>query len=240
MSVLALKQESLKADKAKKEKTLIKEKYGRSLKVSEIDFLLDLDRIQDKLPGRAKCSLTFKNNLVGEKCKIKYLKLGHVLEGQEVFIYERMNIDPNKSVHFDNYIIGTNIGHVSGDHEGKVVTKKITDNNGKQNNLDADNIYDRLYIQFVIEKVVDGFTREYVYNQSYSQFLKEQLIDLFAVKNSPNGKAIEEMLDLVNIQLYFDPKYNTISKEQKADELRLKLAISIPTMHTIYTDATIL
>ena len=217
---------------------LIKDRFG-SVKEGDLNYLIDIERIQDKLPGRVQCSLTFKNNLEsvdGKKYSIKYLKLGHVLEGQEAFVYERMNIKNRTSVLFEKYFIGTNLKTKFTDHVPE--DKVVKDNKNKR---DGNNIYDKLYVQFVIEVESNGVKREIVYNQSYEQFLKEELLDLFSIDGfNPNNESAVEYFKHMNINLYFHPRYNSIVKGDGSDDLRLTLGVSMPTKRLIETTATVL
>lgn len=220
--------------------SLITKKFGRELNDQETSYLLNIDKMQDKLPGRVRCTFTFRNNLHGGNYRIKYLKLGHVLMGMETFIYERVNINENASVLFDNYVIGTRIGHVVGEHIIKSTEVSEAASGSTPRNpikkKDEDNIYDKLYVQFVIEKEINGVVKEIVYNQSYKEFMKQELFDIFSV----GGSFDPEMLNYINIQLFFDPKYNTVSPNTTLDDLKLKLSVSIPTDHVISTDGYVL
>lgn len=205
-----------------------------TMDVAEYKYLSEINRIQKQLPGRAICSFTFKNNLISvdgnSKPIIKYLKLGHVLHGQEAFVYERVNVSPDFPVYFNQYVIGTNISNkkVTVSEEGVNVSSKVLKGEHK---LVEDNIYDKLYIQFVVEREVGGVKKEYVYNQSYQQFLKEELFDIFAV----TGTLTPEFLNLMNIQLYFDPAFNKITNNSDGDTLKLRLAVTMPTGYIIET-----
>lgn len=209
---------------------LLLKKFGKNLSQEEIDYLYKIDRIQEIIPGRIKSALTFRNNLEGQDCRIKYIKLGHVIEGHDVFVYERTNIDKGSAILFDNYVIGGAIGHVTGTH-GNIPEAKAINEKGKK---DLDNLYDRLYVQFVLEKKVGNEIKEIVYNQSYDQFLKREFMDIFALKE---GKV---NLEAFNIQLYFDPKLNKVDGSTIKDKLRLKLSVSVPTDYEIDTDSYVL
>ena len=157
---------------------LIIDRFGKSLTEEERKILIDIEKLQKNLPARYKCTLLFKNNLfvsnsTNFEINIKYLKIGHVIEGHDVFVYERVNIENNKSILFDNYIIGGALGDVSA-----ITTTPVSKPVKENNKIDLDNLYDRLYVQFVLEKkFYDNAgnlieTIEYLYNQSYNQFLK--------------------------------------------------------------------
>lgn len=167
---------------------LVSKKFGKTLAESEIDYMANIDRLQDKLKGRMKCTMTFKNNLRGGDYTIKYLKLGHVIDGYECLVYERTSIKQNRPLHIDNYVIGTNTGHISG--ENKIEAKKISHNNKR----DVDNVYDKLYVQFSIEKNINGELKEIVYNQECEQFLKENYLTFCGQQPSyypTNGRTYE-------------------------------------------------
>lgn len=224
-------------------KDLIKKRFKKELSEQEVEFLLGIDRFQDKLPGRVKCDLTFKNNLNGGNYRIKCLKLGHVLQGMETFVYERVTIPANDMLTFSDYVIGTTVGHVvAGDTHLK--TQEVSESapgttpKNPVKRKDIDNVYDKLYIQFVIEKEIRGEVKEIVYNQSYEEFMRQEMLDLFAV-----GKKFEpEMLKFIQIHLFFDPLHNTISPNTVIDDLKLKLSIYIPQSsdHVISTDGLLL
>lgn len=182
----------------------IEELEDNPIQVNEISNIKDLLKRQK---DREYCSFEFRNNLASKK-RIEYLKISHVLEGREAFVYETTYLDNGGRFYIADYAIGINLDDTS-DSTYSIKSEEIDKKNKKKNIMD--NTYDRLYVHFIIE--------DQLYHQSYDQFLNNEIFDLF----SSDGKLDRAYLSLLDIKVCFDPLHNDHTKEE------FKLIISVTT-----------
>ena len=88
-------------------------------------------------------------------------------------------------------------------------------------NKKNENVYDRLYVQFVID--LNGVPT--LFHQCYDQLFNNELYDLF----NTEGFLDRQYISLLHVRLFFDPLFNDPTK----DEFRLRLSISSPMKDTI-------
>lgn len=184
------------------------------------ELLDQYEQVQELLKlqaDREYCSFEFQNNLK-ERLNIKYLKLSHVFEGREAFVYHACDLKHNGKFYVEDYAIGIELGV---DQTKGFAIKNDQVDKDLNNKKDHDNVYDRLYIQFVIEE--NGV--QTLYHQCYDQLFNNELYDLF----NTEGFLNREYISLLHIRLFFDPMFN----DHKNEDFRLRLSISSPMKDTI-------
>lgn len=180
----------------------------------------EYEKIQEILKLQADrefCSFEFQNNLA-KKTHLKYLKISHIFEGKEAFVYHACDLKHNGRFYIDDYAIGIELG---ADMEKGFAIKNNKVDKDSNKKKDLDNVYDRLYVHFVIEE--NG--KQMLYHHCYDQFFNNELYDLF----NTEGFLNREYISLLHIRLFFDPLFNDHTKE----DFRLRLSISSPMKDTI-------
>lgn len=170
----------------------------------------------DNQIDREFCEFIFLNNLE-EDVEIVYLKVSHVFEGRDAFVYEACNLQNKDSFLVQKYAIGIDsvIEEVdSNSSKGLVVT--IEEKN-KKGTKDKNNVYDRLYIHFVIK---DKEGKLHVFHHCYEQFFGKDLLDLIYV----DGKVNRKYINLTSIRVFFDPDYDNHLK----GDLKLRISVTTP------------
>lgn len=202
------------------------ENSGDQDRINEYEKVQEILKLQ---ADREYCSFEFQNNLK-DRLNLKYLKISHVFEGREAFVYHACDLKHNGKFYVEDYAIGIELGS---DEENRLkndqslieekgfVIKKNKVDKDKNEKKDFDNVYDRLYVQFVIEE--NG--KQTLYHHCYDQLFNNELYDLF----NSEGFLKREYISLLHIRLFFDPLYN----DHKMDDFRLRLSISSPMKDTI-------
>ena len=173
----------------------------------------------DSQIDREFCEFQFLNNLE-ENLEIVYLKVSHVFEGRDAFVYEACNLPNNDSFIVQKYAVGIDSvvdGVDEASNKGLVVT--IDEKQKKEGKLEKDinNVYDRLYIHFVV-KDKDGNYK--AYHHCYEQFFDKDLLDLIYV----DGKVNRKFINLTVIRVLFDPDYDNVSN----GDLKLRITVTTP------------
>ena len=178
-----------------------------------------ISKILKDQADRAFCKFTFKNNLE-DKYTIDYIKISHVFEGRDAFVYEYTNLEYDQELIINEYAIGVD---TSAEYTGSVNVSLKTDvDKDRDKKKDKNNVYDRLYIHFVINR--NG--QQELFHHCYEQFLDRHLMDLITV----NGNVSEKMLALTNINLYFDPNFDKYDPGNKNEMYKLILHVIAPAL----------
>ena len=185
-------------------------------KIKELGAVRELLK---KQTDREYCTFEFQNNLK-KKLKIKYIKISHVFEGREAFVYHACDVKHQGTFYVKDYAIGIDLNH---DQKGKdfdIDNKKVL-KRGEHKRLNPDNVYDKIYVQFVI----DDEGKEVLYHHCYKEIFDKADYDLF----KSEGKLDRAYLSLIHIRLFFDPLFN----DHTQSDFKMRLSISTPLKDTI-------
>lgn len=185
---------------------------------------MSLDKnIKDHLrrqKDRGYCKFTFTNNLEDEYT-LAYLKITHVFEGRDAFVYEHCGLEFDQTLIIDDYAIGIDL-NAQGEGKLHVSTTKTEHDKNDKNKKSKDNVYDRLYIHFIINKD----NEQELFHHCYDQFFENNLMDLIT---TTDGKISEKILKLTNINVFFDPEFDKYDSKNKNEMYKLILQVVAPT-----------
>lgn len=173
----------------------------------------------DKQIDREFCEFQFLNNLE-ENLEIVYLKISHVFEGRDAFVYEACNLQNQDSFIVQKYAVGIDSvidGVDAAYNKGLIVTTEEKQKKDSKEVKDRENVYDRLYIHFVVKDKDGNFK---VFHHCYNQFIDKDLLDLIYV----DGKVNRKFINLTVIRVLFDPDHDNVTK----GDLRLRISVTTP------------
>jgi hypothetical protein len=169
----------------------------------------------DNQADRDFCEFQFLNNLELD-AEIVYLKISHVFEGRDAFVYEACNLENRDSFIVQKYAIGVDTDDTISDQESsKGVVIDTSSNKGEK---DSDNVYDRLYVHLVIK---DKEGNLHPFNHCYKQFFNKNLLDLITV----DGKINRKFINLTIIRVFFDPDFDNHTSDKG---LKLRISVTTP------------